>query len=56
MLFFVGFEGWVVFVDCDFLYMIDVWELVEFVDDQFVIMCVKYNYIFKVIVKMDGVV
>ncbi|XP_024357627.1 protein CDI isoform X2 [Physcomitrium patens] len=54
--FLAGFEGWAVFVDCDFLYTTDVRELAELVDDQFAIMCVKHNYTPKATVKMDGVV
>lgn len=53
--FLAGFQGWAMFVDCDFLYTADVRELVELVDEQYAIMCVHHDYNPKTTVKMDGV-
>lgn len=50
-----GFEGWAMFVDCDFLYTADVRELAELLHEQYAIMCVHHNYTPKTTVKMDGV-
>jgi hypothetical protein len=42
--FLAGFEGWALFVNCDFLYTADLWELVELIDDQYAVMCVHHDY------------
>lgn len=54
--FLAGFEGWAMFVDCDFLYTVDIRELAEHIDDKYAIMCVKHDYKPKSATKMDGVV
>nr|XP_043623994.1 protein CDI-like [Erigeron canadensis] len=54
--FLAGYEGWAVFVDCDFLYLGDVKELFDYVDDKYAVMCVKHDYTPKESTKMDGVV
>ncbi|XP_051152265.1 protein CDI [Andrographis paniculata] len=51
-----NYDGWAMFVDCDFLYLGDIKELVESVDDRFAIMCVKHDYAPKETTKMDGAV
>lgn len=51
-----GYEGWAMFVDCDFLYTADIRELVELIDDKYAIMCVQHDYTPKTATKMDGVV
>ncbi|KAL4199362.1 hypothetical protein AMTRI_Chr03g50770 [Amborella trichopoda] len=51
-----GYNGWALFVDCDFLYTTDIKELTSFIDDKYAIMCVKHEYIPKESTKMDGVV
>lgn len=53
--FLAGFEGWALFVDCDFLYTADLRELVELIDGQHAVMCVHHDYTPKTTVKMDGV-
>lgn len=54
--FLAGFEGWAMFVDCDFLYTVDIRELAELIDDKYAIMCVKHDYKPKSTTKMDGAV
>ncbi|KAF8401224.1 hypothetical protein HHK36_012153 [Tetracentron sinense] len=51
-----NFEGWAMFVDCDFLYLTDIKELTELIDDKYAIMCVQHDYTPKETTKMDGVV
>lgn len=51
-----GFEGWAMFVDCDFLYLGDVKELVDLTDERFAVMCVQHDYAPKEKTKMDGAV
>ncbi|KAK9095655.1 hypothetical protein Scep_027124 [Stephania cephalantha] len=51
-----NFQGWAMFVDCDFLYLSDVKELTELIDDKYAIMCVHHDYTPKENTKMDGVI
>ncbi|XP_071691970.1 protein CDI-like [Rutidosis leptorrhynchoides] len=51
-----GYEGWAVFVDCDFLYLSDVKELYDLIDDKYAVMCVQHDYTPKESTKMDGAV
>lgn len=51
-----NFEGWAMFVDCDFLYLTDIKELRDLVDDKYAIMCVQHDYAPKETTKMDGAV
>lgn len=51
-----NYEGWAMFVDCDFLYLGDIKELRDLVDDRYAIMCVQHDYTPKEKTKMDGVV
>lgn len=51
-----NFEGWAMFVDCDFLYLGDIKELVDLIDEKFAIMCVQHDYAPKETTKMDGAV
>ncbi|CBI36193.3 unnamed protein product, partial [Vitis vinifera] len=44
------------FVDCDFLYLADIKELRDLVDDNCAIMCVQHDYAPKETTKMDGAV
>lgn len=41
--FLAGFQGWAVFVDCDFLYTRDVRELAEHADERYALMCVHHQ-------------
>ncbi|GAB2275319.1 hypothetical protein Dimus_010082, partial [Dionaea muscipula] len=51
-----NFDGWAMFVDCDFLYLGDIKELVDLIDDKYAIMCVQHDYAPKETTKMDGAV
>ncbi|XP_038974559.1 protein CDI-like [Phoenix dactylifera] len=51
-----GFQGWAMFVDCDFLYLADIKELIALIDDRYAIMCVHHEYAPKETTKMDGAV
>ncbi|KAL5726557.1 hypothetical protein ACHQM5_009594 [Ranunculus cassubicifolius] len=51
-----NFDGWALFVDCDFLYLADIKELTELIDDRYAIMCVQHDYTPKESTKMDGAV
>ena len=37
-------QGWALFCDCDFLWLADIRELVELVDDRYAIMCVHHDH------------
>ncbi|KAK8945487.1 hypothetical protein KSP40_PGU008113 [Platanthera guangdongensis] len=39
-----GFQGWAMFVDCDFLYTADIADLVTLLDDSYAVMCVHHDY------------
>ncbi|KAL9658918.1 hypothetical protein QQ045_028283 [Rhodiola kirilowii] len=39
-----NFYGWAMFVDCDFLYLADIKELRDMVDDKYVVMCFHHDY------------
>ncbi|KAF3795098.1 CDI protein [Nymphaea thermarum] len=54
--FLAGFEGWAMFVDCDFLYTTDIKELVDLIDDKYAVMCVHHDYAPKETTKMDGAI
>ncbi|KAJ4950505.1 hypothetical protein NE237_027337 [Protea cynaroides] len=54
--FLANFDGWALFVDCDFLYTADIKELIELIDDKYAIMCVQHDYTPKESTKMDGAV
>ncbi|KAM1018452.1 hypothetical protein ACFX15_039334 [Malus domestica] len=51
-----NYEGWAVFVDCDFLYLVDIKELRDLTDDKYAIMCVQHEYTPKETTKIDGAV
>lgn len=51
-----NYHGWAMFVDCDFLYLADIKELVDLVDEKFAVMCVHHDYTPKETTKMDGAV
>lgn len=48
------YEGWALFVDCDFMFRADIEELFALRDDKYAVMCVKHNYAPKDSIKMDG--
>jgi len=47
-------NGWAVFVDCDFLFMADIGDLIAELDDKYAVMCCKQLYKPKDAIKMDG--
>ncbi|XP_057450212.1 protein CDI [Lotus japonicus] len=49
-------QGWAMFVDCDFLYLADIKELIDLIEDKYAIMCVQHDYAPKETTKMDGAV
>ncbi|KAJ8452021.1 hypothetical protein Cgig2_016602 [Carnegiea gigantea] len=51
-----NFEGWAMFVDCDFLYLADIKELVGLTDGKYAVMCVQHDYTPKETTKMDGAI
>jgi len=51
-----NYEGWAMFVDCDFLYLGDIKELRDLIDDKYAVMCVQHEYVPKETTKMDGAV
>jgi hypothetical protein len=46
--------GWVVFVDCDVVFMADIDELLQLADPRYAVMCVKHRYTPSTAQKMDG--
>ncbi len=49
-----GFDGWALFVDCDFLYTGDLAELWALRDETMAVMCVQHDYQPTETTKMDG--
>ena len=49
-----GYEGWAIFVDCDFLYTADIAELWALRDDSKAVLCVQHDYRPTETTKMDG--
>ncbi|KAI3712034.1 hypothetical protein L1987_70583 [Smallanthus sonchifolius] len=54
--FLADYEGWAMFVDCDFLYLGDIKELRDLIDEKYALMCVQHDYAPKESTKMDGAV
>jgi len=48
------FDGWAMFIDCDFVFRCDVKEIFDQADDQYAIMCAQHDYTPKEGIKMDG--
>ena len=48
--------GWVLYCDCDFLFLSDICEVFDLCDDRYAVMCVKHNYHPKDGIKMDGMI
>ena len=51
-----GYNGWAVFMDCDFLWRGDVAGLMDYVDPKYAVLCVQHKYKPKEEIKMDGAV
>ena len=50
----MNYEGWAVFMDCDFLCQIDINELFELADEKYAVMVVQHEYTPPEGTKMDG--
>jgi len=50
----MNYQGWALFVDCDFLFLDDIEELFKLADPNYAVMVVKHNYQPKEGLKMDG--
>src|SRR6056300_133026 len=51
----MGYKGWALFIDCDFVFLNDVKELFDQADEKYAVMCVKHDYTPQDgSVKMDG--
>lgn len=50
-----GFQGWALFVDCDFLFFGDVAGLSRYMNPDHAVACVHHDYTPKETTKMDGV-
>ena len=48
------YEGWALFIDCDFVALEDVKLLFDQADDKYAVMCAQHDYTPKETVKMDG--
>jgi lipopolysaccharide biosynthesis glycosyltransferase len=49
-----NFEGWALFIDCDFVALADVKELFDQRNDKYAVMCAQHDYTPKLGLKMDG--
>ena len=49
-----GFQGWALFIDCDFVFLDDVKKLFDQADNKYAIMCAQHDYTPKEGTKMDG--
>ena len=49
-----NYKGWVIFCDCDFIFLEDIAQLFELADDKYAVMCCKHEYIPTNNTKMDG--
>lgn len=52
--FLTHYQGWAVFVDCDFLFIEDISELFKLADEKYAVMVVKHNYNPSKEIKMDN--
>ena len=50
------YEGWALFVDWDFLCLVDIKELADLTHDNCAVMCVQHDCVPKEATKMDGAV
>jgi hypothetical protein len=49
-----GYEGWAIFVDCDFLFRRDIAGILDYLDPTKALYCVKHEYTPPETTKMDG--
>lgn len=50
------YKGWAVFVDCDFLFRKDIYQVMDYAEKEMAVSCVKHNYLPTETTKMDGAV
>jgi lipopolysaccharide biosynthesis glycosyltransferase len=50
----MNYQGWAIFVDCDFIFQCNVEEIFKQADDKYAVMVVQHNYNPPEGVKMDG--
>lgn len=50
----MSYEGWAIFVDCDFLFTRDLAEIIPWLDDSKAVMVVKHDHVPSETVKMSG--
>ena len=50
----MDYQGWAIFCDCDFLWLGDIKDLMDEVDDRYAVMLVQHDYRPQNTVKMDG--
>lgn len=50
----MNYEGWALFIDCDFLFTTDVKELFDLAHNDYAVMVAKHDYKPTELVKMDG--
>lgn len=50
----MNYQGWAIFLDCDFLCQIDIAELFELADEKYAVMVVQHEYTPAEGTKMDG--
>lgn len=50
------YKGLAVFVDCDFLFRKDIYQVMEYATEDMSVACVKHNYLPTEATKMDGAV
>ena len=48
------FDGWALFIDCDFIALTDIKQLFNQRDDKYAVMCAQHDYTPKEGTKMDG--
>jgi lipopolysaccharide biosynthesis glycosyltransferase len=48
------YRGWAMFADCDIIFLEDLQNLFDLVDDRYAVMCVKHDYTVVEGIKMDG--
>ncbi len=49
-----GYDGWALFCDCDFLWLADIKQLIDLIDDRYAVMCVHHDHRPSESWKMDG--
>lgn len=49
-----GYDGWAIFVDCDFLFRHDIAGILDYLDPTKALYCVKHDYTPPETTKMDG--